>query len=129
MLWLVILGMLSLALYLLVVVPKWRAYRSIADIGAKIEAANGNIWQRISLQFSGLKTAIIGFVGTFVTLLPQLAELCHQILVEFHDVDFSPFFSAETALRVSGLIMLAMVATHAFGLVFAAKIDPKKDVD
>lgn len=127
MIWLFILIVLSLGLYLLVFVPKWLAYRSIADIPAKIKAADGNVWQRMSLQFSGLKTAIFGLIGTFVTLLPQLTDAIHTVLVEFHEVDFTPFVSAQTALRISGVIMLAMVATHVFGLVFAAKIEPKKE--
>lgn len=118
--WFVMLTAVSCIVYIFVIRPKVREFRSIADIRDRLESAELRPFVKFKLRLLGLKTWSVAAAGVFVTALPGMLETLRL-------VDFSAFFTPEIALKISGAIMILMSVTHVLGLVAAAKIEPKAD--
>lgn len=119
MLWL-ILSLAALAgVYAFVIRPKLREIRVVAGVFDQLDDYALKGWSRLSLRLQGLKTWSLGVAGVVVAALPGALE-------QLHLVDFSAFFPPETALKISGAIMLAMTITHILGVAKAVEIEPKK---
>jgi hypothetical protein len=120
MFWFLLVSVASFGVFFGIVLPELQKFRVTADIIAKIETDGVTRWQKIKLWLLGLKTPLSGLIGVLVTALPGALE-------QLHLVDFSAFFTADIALKISGAIMLLMTVTHIFGIAAAAKIEPKKE--
>lgn len=128
MLWIAFLVLCFYALLRYIVLPQLRVLRKV--LGSPVETASDSqsVLDKIGRHAAGVKTAVLGTAGAIVTTLPDASAQLHDILAEFHEFDFKMIVPPDLALKISGFIMLAMVATHVVGIVFAAKAEPRKDI-
>ncbi|WP_395664552.1 hypothetical protein [Methylocella sp.] len=119
MTWFALVLAAGVAVYMFVIRPKLREFRATAGVAEAASAASSG-WARLRLRLLGLKTCLFGAAGVLTAALPGALE-------QLRLVDFSAFFSADTALKISSAIMLAMTVTHILGLVDAARIEPRKE--
>jgi hypothetical protein len=117
--WFALFTVAGFGVYLGIIRPKLRQFRTVARIFDKIDASGATQGERFKLWLLGQKTVFSGMIGVFVTTMPG-------ILDQLHLIDFSMFVTPDLALRISGVIMLLMSVFHIYGMVTAAMIEPVK---
>ena len=120
MIWIAGLCLAFAGLYWFWVRPKLAEYRATLGIEQKIVVAaeeEQSFWSRILLHIKGLKTVIVGMVGSFAVLVPVLLE-------NLGGVDMTPFLGADWGGKVTVAMALATTVTHMIGVVSSAKAEP-----
>ena len=109
-------------IYVAFVRPEIARFKAISGLPARIESDEASLKGRIVRSFVGIKTVVLGAVGV---LTSSLGLLPPDILPGLHDVTWSAFVSEGTALKITSVLMITMIVTHAVGLRRAAEIVPK----
>lgn len=119
MIWVLILFLVFIAIILFWVAPKISEYRTILGIDDEIAAAS-SFFERVRLRVMGLKTVIVGMLGTLAIAVPEALQM-------FAGINLTPWIGPDYNAKVAVAIAIATTITHLVGVVASAKAEPRKE--
>jgi len=105
-------------IYIFIVRPKIKQYRTVSGIIEKADATGASIWEKFLARLSGLKTVILGSLAAIFPQVPAILDEINSF------TGWNVFMSSGTADKVAAGLAAATAVTHVYGLVAAAKMVP-----
>jgi hypothetical protein len=105
-------------IYIFIVRPKIKQYRTVSGIIEKADAAGASIWGKFLARIDGLKTVLLGSLAAIFPQVPAILDEINSF------TGWNVFMASGTADKVTAGLAAATAVTHVYGLVAAAKMVP-----
>jgi len=107
-----------LVIYIFIVRPKLKQYRTITGIIDAVDAGGSPAWRQIIARLSGYKTFLLASLSAIVPQLPSILEELNSF------TGWHLFLDDGAAQKISAVLAAMTAITHVYGLVSAAKVVP-----
>jgi hypothetical protein len=122
--WSIFFVLTLVVVYFAFVRPELAKFKALAGVSTMVGTFETSLKQKVLRALTGLKTVLLGAFGVVTSSLSLLPA---DVLPGLHDISWGAFVSETTALKITSMIMIVMIVTHAVGLRRAVEAAPRKE--